>query len=610
MSRVGTSAGDAQQLDHDGGQVQRLSLQDDPVFQPKKYQKNVEEDPECSRDLRWSLFRESLIATPPQQRIDLAYEKTMEWGLENATLVDEQAKICIMGIITLQYFFAEFLLLEVGSVEAATHSFRLMDSQTGALHPDLFDKASGNGQTWPITSAQVDSIRRKILRSSVGGGTGGADRRRRFRSGFGLHDGDWEEVWNWQPGGGPPKTVGPGGFGAAQAGAPQPSFRVYVYEPDEIQALQQLTRGAAFCKHNQWGMEVALHDWFLACPCRTDDPNEADFFFVPHYTACLINHADTFPGCDTKQLCGPTTRLFEQVLHGSKHYHMTEGGRDHLFVWGSGMGADGPFATWRRWVPNAIFMMTETELWNPYRDILQPSFTPHKDILVPGRLTLEDMMGLGRLAKPLEERSYLGHFIGWPRPPHASVMAPEDCADATCKLNVRSVLLAMKGKELDMHVDVDVPYLESFLGLTSSVFCFVPRGKSAWSSRFFQTFFAGCIPVLLNDRYEAPFGEFLDLPSSTIKWPMTEVPELVSHLRQMHPETVRALQEGGRAFRCWYAWYPSTLEWSWIDLNRSKFNKTCPQYHLQNAYVAVTRLLAPKATKSKLRFYGRGVIPR
>lgn len=49
----------------------------------------------------------------------------------------------------------------------------------------------------------------------------------------------------------------------------------------------------------------------------------------------------------------------------------------------------------------------------------------------------------------------------------------------------------MRGKEADMHVDVDVPYIESFVGLSNSVFCFVPRGKSAWSSRFFQTFFAG-----------------------------------------------------------------------------------------------------------------------
>ena len=23
---------------------------------------------------------------------------------------------------------------------------------------------------------------------------------------------------------------------------------------------------------NQWGFEVSLHEFFLACPCRTDDP--------------------------------------------------------------------------------------------------------------------------------------------------------------------------------------------------------------------------------------------------------------------------------------------------------------------------------------------------
>ena len=57
-----------------------------------------------------------------------------------------------MGLISLQYLFAMFLLLEAGSVEAAAHAFRLMDSHVGALHPDLFDKASGYGRTWPVTA--------------------------------------------------------------------------------------------------------------------------------------------------------------------------------------------------------------------------------------------------------------------------------------------------------------------------------------------------------------------------------------------------------------------------------------------------------------------------
>lgn len=583
----------------------KLTLQDDPVFQEKQYQKNVEEDPECSRYPNWGAFRQQLMATQPDLRIDLAYEKTMEWGLENASLVDEQAKLCIMGVVTIQHLFADFLLTESESVEAAAHSFRLMDSQAGALHPDLFDKAADFGKKWPVTANEVDRLRRRILKLSVGGGHGGPSRRRRARNAFGLNDEDWKKVWTWRPPGSA-SVVPKGGFGVAQEGAPKPSFKIYVYDPSDNPSMQALARGATFCKNNQWGMEVALHDWFLACPCRTDNPEEADFFFVPHYTACLINHADTFIGCDTKQLCGPTDELFKKALSSSPYYRRTDGGRDHIFVWGSGMGADGPFPSWREWVPNAIFLMTETELWNPFREVVLPSFTPGKDIVVPGRLTIEDILSLGKLARPLEERPYVGHFIGWPRPPHASVMDAELCKDASCPLNVRSVLLAMKGQEPDMHVDVDVPYIESFLGLTSSIFCFVPRGKSGWSSRYFQTYYAGCIPVILNDRYEPPFGEFVDVAASAIKWPMADVPGLVKFLRKLRderPDIIQIYREAGKELRCWYAWYPSWIEWSWIDMNRSKFNQTCATWPTQNAYVAVTKLLAPKATSAKHKFY-------
>lgn len=71
-------------------------------------------------------------------------------------------------------------------------------------------------------------------------------------------------------------------------------------------------------------------------------------------------------------------------------------GRDHIFVWGSGMAADGPFATWRDWVPNAIFMMTEPELSNPYKEILDPTgrlkvgiFSMRK--YSPGKKSLQDL---------------------------------------------------------------------------------------------------------------------------------------------------------------------------------------------------------------------------
>ena len=108
--------------------------------------------------------------------------------------MDLESKICLLGLVSMQFYFARMLLYEVGSVEAAADAFRMMDEHSGALHPDLFDRAAGHGRTWPISSEQLDSLRRGLLKASTGGGEGGPARRRRFKSAFGLHDQDWAQV--------------------------------------------------------------------------------------------------------------------------------------------------------------------------------------------------------------------------------------------------------------------------------------------------------------------------------------------------------------------------------------------------------------------------------
>ena len=90
---------------------------------------------------------------------------------------------------------------------------------------------------------------------------------------------------------------------------------------EEYAELRALARGGSFCRDNQWGFEVMLHDWFLSCPCRTDDPAEADFFFVPHYTACHLNVESVSEG--------ESQRLFESLIPSLRYFSRTAG-RDHL----------------------------------------------------------------------------------------------------------------------------------------------------------------------------------------------------------------------------------------------------------------------------------------
>eukprot|EP00971_Amphidinium_carterae_P031328 617083-Amphidinium_carterae.1 len=58
-------------------------------------------------------------------------------------------------------------------------------------------------------------------------------------------------------------------------------IRVYVYDEEDVPELRPLMQGQIYCSRGQWGMDVTIHDFFATCACRTDDPKEADFFFVP-----------------------------------------------------------------------------------------------------------------------------------------------------------------------------------------------------------------------------------------------------------------------------------------------------------------------------------------
>ncbi|CAE7932439.1 unnamed protein product [Symbiodinium necroappetens] len=447
---------------------------------------------------------------------------------------------------------------------------RSMSGYVSSLHPDKFDQITQNGQRWPVTVAELDSMRRHLASAS----------QQRTTTKWKNSEGERFEgnVFGFQ-----------GSDDVEEGVSLRDSLKIYVYDVEEYPELQTLARGASFCRENQWGFEVSLHEWFLSCPCRTDDPLEADFFFVPHYTACHLN-VETFTEAQSDE-------LFKSLVQRLTHYRRSRG-RDHVFVWGGGFGADGPFRSWRAHVEDAIFLMTETELWNPYRDISTPSFSQWKDILIPGRISVGEVVQLSKVTPKPASRQFLADFVGWNRPLH-------NAQGGLNSSSPRELLLEM-ANEPDLHIRQDVPYREATEGALSSRFCFVPRGKSAWSSRFFRVLFSDCVPVLLNDFYEPPYGEIFDSSGFTVRWPMQQVgPELLQALRMVSIESLEKMLEKAHRHRCWYVWVPAFMDHDNVDVQKQKLAKPCPRWRSENAFIGVMRLLRRRRRASHLPALGK-----
>ena len=142
----------------------------------------------------------------------------------------------------------------------------------------------------------------------------------------------------------------------------------------------------------------------------------------------------------------------------------------------------------------------------------------------------------------------------------------------------------------------------------SSKFCLVPRGRAAWSVRFFETLWTGCVPVILSDHFEVPFETLFDVSKFTIKWPVNRIDEsLYSYLRRLAERdggaVIRQMVQEAQRVRCWYLYPLAEVQWmgSTSDTHlMHRMEELCPNFSSsRNAYQAVLELLARKVRKSR-----------
>lgn len=489
---------------------------------------NVWNDPDCTRTrdttdgIDWDVVRLELLTTAFPYHMPTI--GAVVGRLEHVVEIDRASVVCPFGLISVLFFFVKYLIENDGSdLYHARVYFSLLESFTSTVHPHLLDRSS-----WPVKDSRLVSLRRDLLSLLP-------------------------------PAQDHPKT--------------RPYIFVYDHEVAEIQALSQ---GASFCGKGQWGMEVHIHEWLLTSKHLTRDPAEADFFFVPAYSICMFE-AGFFP---LARLDEVYTSMVRKLPYFSKRH-----GRDHIFTFGSGMSAN-VFKSWRREIPESIFLTPETWLFNDLPDVKEPCFNTLKDIAIPGYLHRHEIRSLVSRARPLAEREHLGVFLGRTDPsrgPHPSSNGPD----------VRGILrrLYHEGK-IFVAQDLAIPDMHAVMG--NARFCFVPKGKSAWSLRFYEALFANCVPVVLSDHWELPFEEFLNRTSFTIKWPERHVgDELLDFLRNHTDDALERYMSEARRHRCWYV-YPSVLDEVHLTPGPDDLLSVCPNLDEENAFGGILRVLARK----------------
>lgn len=370
-------------------------------------------------------------------------------------------------------------------------------------------------------------------------------------------------------------------------------FRIYVYD-EEVPGVGELTRAPAFCHFQQWGMDVGFHDFFRASPLRTFDPEEADFFFVPTY-ACCHQLAGLMDFADLDKAHAELTRHLPHLARA--------GGRDHVF---SFHYVD-LFPSWRQHIAHSVFLTPETEVgFERSRDDFDmdpsrfPPFNPAKDLSVPPYINMADVLTLHHAARAVGDREHLACFAGklW--------------TDISEAVDVRGRVAALDGLPgIAIHAYATVAERLDNQGMAqlmgASRFCFVPRGRAAWSVRFFETLWAGCVPVLLSDHYEPPFEQLFDVREFAIKWPVDRIDEsLVSFLASLPLEVVERYVAAARRVRCWYLFPPPEVSWLGNWEARAELEavekEICPNLSSsRNAYQAVAEILGRRTRATRAR---------
>ncbi|XP_031256105.1 probable glycosyltransferase At3g07620 [Pistacia vera] len=208
----------------------------------------------------------------------------------------------------------------------------------------------------------------------------------------------------------------------------------------------------------------------------TTTPQHAHFFFLPF----SINNLRNDPRVRSEASIAEFVAQYTGSISKEFAFWNASGGADHFYVYCHSVGREA--ASRNAELHNNAVQVTCSSSY------FQKFYVSHKDVALPQVWPRSDRVPLN----PPHARHRLVYFAG-----------------RIQNSRVRQELIALWGNDTSMDIfsKSPFPYEEGF---KRSKYCFHVRGYEVNTARVSDAIQYGCIPVILSNYYDLPFGDVLD----------------------------------------------------------------------------------------------------
>lgn len=287
------------------------------------------------------------------------------------------------------------------------------------------------------------------------------------------------------------------------------NFKVYIYTDGDPKTYFQTPRKLT----GKYSSEGYFFQNIRESVFRTENPDEADLFFVP-----ISCHKMRGKGISYENMTIIVKDYVDGLISKYPYWNRTLGA-DHFFVTCHDVGVRA-FEGFPLLIKNSIRVVC-----SPSYDV---GYIPHKDVALPQVL---QPFALPAGGNDIENRTILGFWAGHRNSKIRVILA---------RVWENDTELAISNNRINRAIG-ELVYQKTFY---RTKYCICPGGSQVNSARITDSIHYGCIPVILSNYYDLPFNDILDWKKFSIILREKDVYELKSILKSVPHEKFVALHKG------------------------------------------------------------------